>query len=234
VDRKGSQHLLNFVVLVAVLAATGLTGILLARTMRATDRINLKAKTIARTGQGINEATDSVIQLNRTNQTASSILASTQPLAGDLASMVDQAKALDALSGSLDASTGAINGTVAQLLGTANGMSATAADINATTKKIAASSADVDATTKTVGATTAALNATAKGINASLAGLLDVSKKIDHDVTLINQRLDTGLALDRALKADTGNLLAQVNLTQRYAACIDRKVLGSGADEHCQ
>ena len=98
----------------------------------------------------------------------------------------------------------------------------------------AASSADVDATTKTVGATTAALNATAKGINASLAGLLDVSKKIDHDVTLINQRLDTGLALDRALKADTGNLLAQVNLTQRYAACIDRKVLGSGADEHCQ
>jgi uncharacterized protein YoxC len=233
VERKGSQNLLNFVVLVAVLGATVLTGLLLARTMRATDRINLKAKAIARTGQGINEATDSVIQLSRTNQTASSILASTQPLGGDLAAMVDQAKALDSLSGSLDASTGAINATVAQLLGTANGMSSTAASINATTKKIAASSADVDATTKAVGATTAALNATAKGINASLAGLLDTSRKIEHDVALINQRLDTGLALDRALKVDTGNLLAQVNLTQRYAACIDRKVLGSGADNHC-
>ena len=232
-DRKGSQHLLNFVVLVAVLAATGLTALLLARTMRATDRINVKAKAIARTGQGINEATDSVIQLNRTNQTAASILASTQPLAGDLSAMVDQAKALDDLSGSLDTSTGTINASVAQLLGTANGMSATAADINTTTKKIAASSSDVDATTKTVGATTGALNATAKGINSSLAGLLDVSRKVDNDVKLINQRLDTGLALDKALKADTANLLDQVNLTQRYAACIDRKVLGSGADNHC-
>src|SRR5919204_896109 len=139
VDQKGSQHLLNFVVLLAVIGARTLTGLLLARTMRATDRINLKAKNIARTGQGINTATDSVIQLSRTNELAASILASTQPLAGDLAAMVEQAKALDGLSGSLDASTAAINGTVARLLATANGMSATAGDINASTKKIAAS-----------------------------------------------------------------------------------------------
>jgi len=233
VDRKGSQNLLNVVVLAVVLAATLLTGVLLARTMRATDRINAKAKAIAKTGQGINSATDSVIQLGRTNETASSILASTQPLAGDLSAMVEQAKALDGLSGSLDASTGAINATVAKLLSTADGMSATAGDLNATTRKIAASSADVDATTKKVGETTGALNGTAKGINASLAGLLDVSRRIDHDVTLINQRLDTGLALDKALKVDTGNLLSQTLLTQRYAACLDRKVLGSGADNHC-
>ena len=232
-DRKGSSNLLNAVVLVAVLGATGLTGLLLARTMRATDRINHKAAVIAKTGQGINSATDSVIQLSRTNETASSILASTQPLGGDLSAMVEQAKALDGLSGSLDASTGAINATVAKLLTTANGMSATASDINASTKKIAASSAEVDATTKKVGDTTGALNATAKGINASLAGLLDAARKIDHDVTLINQRLDTGLALDKALKVDTGNLLSEVALTQHYTACVDRKVRGSGADSHC-
>jgi hypothetical protein len=233
VERKGSSNLLHIVVLAVVLAATFVTGTLLGRTMLATDRINLKAKTIARTGEGINSATDSVVQLSRTNETALSILASTQPLAGDLSAMVEQAKALDSLSGSLDASTGAINGTVARLLVSANGMSATAADINATTKKIAASSAEVDATTKKVGDTTGALNATAKGINASLAGLLDVTRKVDNDVKLINQRLDTGLALDKALKVDTGNLLNQVGLTQRYAACLDRKVLGSGADSHC-
>ena len=232
-DRKGSSSLLQAVVLIAVLGALGITALLLARTMRATDRINLKAKNIARTGQGINSATDSVVQLNRTNQTASSILESTKPLAGDLAAMLDQAKALDSLSGSLDASTGAINATVAQLLGTANGMTATAGDINATTKKIAAASADVDGTTKKVADTTNALNGTAKGINASLAGLLDTARKIDNDVKLINQRLDTGLALDKALKVDTGNLLAQTLLTQRYSACLDRKVLGSGADSHC-
>jgi len=232
VERTGRQHLLNVAVLAAVLAALGIVTLLLARTMRATDRINLKAKTIARTGQGINEATDSVIQLNRTNETAASILASTQPLAGDLSSMVEQAKALDDLSGSLDASTGAINATVSQLLGTASGMSATAAAINSTTKKIAASSADVDGTTKTVGATTGALNATAKAINASLAGLLDTARKVDNDVKLINQRLDTGLALDKALKGDTGNLLAQVALTQHEAACIDQRLLGP-SDGHC-
>jgi uncharacterized protein YoxC len=233
VDQKGSQHLLNFVVLLAVIGATTLTGLLLARTMRATDRINGKAKTIARTGQGINTATDSVIQLSRTNEFAASILASTQPLAGDLAGMVDQAKALDALSGSLDASTGAINATVAQLLATANGMSATAADINGTTKKVAASAAEVAGMNQEVATTTGALNATAKGINAHLAGFLDATRKLGADVVEINKRVDIGLALDRAIRIDTANLLAQVALTQRYLACIDRKVAGEGRDEHC-
>jgi uncharacterized protein YoxC len=232
VDRKSSQHLLNFVVLLAVIGATTLTGLLLARTMRATDRINLKAKNIARTGQGINTATDSVVQLGRTNELAASILASTQPLAGDLAAMVEQAKALDSLSGSLDASTGAINGTVAELLATANGMNATATDINGSTKKIAASSADVLSTTRAVGATTGALNTTAKGINASLAGLLDATKKIGDDVVKVNERLDTGIALDKELMTDTQNLLAQVVRTQHYSACTDRK-LGGPDDGHC-
>jgi hypothetical protein len=233
VDRKGSQHLLNFVVLLAVIGATTLTGLLLARTMRATDRINAKTKNIARTGQGINSSTDSVIQLSRTNELAASILASTQPLAGDLAAMVEQAKALDALSGSLDASTGAINSTVARLLATANGMSLTAGDINASTKKIAASSAEVAGTTQEVSTSTGTLNATAKTINAHLADLLDTTRKLDFDVVEINKRVDLGLALDRAIRIDTTNLLGQVVLTQRYVACIDRKVVGEGADSHC-
>jgi uncharacterized protein YoxC len=233
VDRKGRQHVLNVVVLLVVIGATTLTGVLLARTMRATDRINAKTKAIARTGQGINTATDSVIQLSRTNELAGSILASTQPLAGDLAAMVDQAKALDSLSGSLDTNTAAINATVAQLLATANGMSATAGDINASTKKIAAMSAEVAGTTNEVSKSTGVLNATAKGIHAHLAELLDTTKKLAADVAEINKRVDVGLDLDRAIRLDTANLLAQVAETQRYVACIDRKVLGAGADSHC-
>lgn len=232
-DRKGSQHLLSFVVLLAVIGATTLSGLLLARTMRATDRINAKTKTIARTGQGINSATDSVIQLSRTNELAGSILGSTQPLAGDLAAMVDQAKALDALSGSLDTNTAAINTTVAKLLATANGMSATAGDINTSTKKIAATSAEVAGTTNEVSKSTGVLNATAKGIHVHLAELLDTTKKLNADVVEINKRVDFGLALDRAIRIDTANVLAQVVLTQRYVACIDRKVMGTGADSHC-
>lgn len=232
-ERKGSQHLLNFVVLLAVIGATMLTGVLLARTMRAADRINAKTKNIARTGQGINTATDSVIQLSRTNELTASILGSTQPLAGDLAAMVEQAKALDALSGSLDAHTGAINGTVARLLATADGMNATAGDINSSTKKIAASSAELAGGTQEVATSTGTLNATAKTIHAHLADLLDTTRKLDFDVVEINKRVEIGLALDRAIRIDTGNLLSQVVLTQRYVACIDRKVLGTGADSHC-
>jgi uncharacterized protein YoxC len=233
VDQKGRQHLLSFVVLLAVIGATTLTGALLARTMRATDRINSKVNTIARTGQGINTATDSVIQLSRTNELAGSILGSTQPLAGDLTAMVEQAKALDALSGSLDANTGAINGTVAQLLATANRMSATAGDINASTRKIATTSAEIAGATNEVSKTTGTLNTTAKGIHTHLAELLDTTKKLGFDVAEINKRVDFGLALDRAIRIDTTNLLGQVLLTQRYVACIDRKVMGTGADSHC-
>jgi uncharacterized protein YoxC len=233
VEQKGGQHLLNVVVLLAVIGATTLTGVLLARTMRAADRINMKVKNIARTGQGINTATDSIIQLSRTNELTGSILGSTQPLAGDLAAMVEQARALDTLSASLDANTGAINGTVAQLLATANGMSATAGDINASTKKIATTAAEVAGTTHDVSKTTGTLNATAKGIHAHLAELLDTTRKIGFDVAEINKRVDFGLALDRAIRIDTTNLLGQVLLTQRYVACIDRKVMGTGADEHC-
>jgi hypothetical protein len=135
--------------------------------------------------------------------------------------------------GSLDASTGAINTTVARLLATANGMSATAGDINTTTAKIATSSAEVAGLTREVATSTGTLNTTAKTINAHLGDLLATTKKLDFDVIEINKRVAIGLALDRAIRIDTGNLLAQVVLTQRYVACIDRKVLGAGADSHC-
>lgn len=232
-NRKGTQHLLNVVVLAVVLGATGTTGVLLARTMRATDRINDKAAVIAAMGQGINVATDSIIQLTRTNETASAVLESTQPLAGDLATMLAEAKALDALSGSIDDNTGVINATVARLLATARTMNGTADDINGTTKQIDGSSRDIETTTRQVGGTTDALLATTQGINASLADLLDAAKKIGVDVGLINGRLDIGIGLDQALKVDSGNLLTQVGLIQRYTACLDRKVAGNAADSHC-
>jgi methyl-accepting chemotaxis protein len=226
-------HGANAAVLAVVLVALVTTATLLARTMRATDRINAKAATIARTGRGINTATDSIIQLRRTNETASSILESTKPLQGELTQMVEVAKAVDGLSGSIDGQTSAIDTTVAQLLATAGKISSTAGDVNATTKKLAATGATINDSSRTIGATTSTINATTKRINSAVAALLDVARRIDHDVTLINQKVQSGTDLDRALKADTGNLLAEVAQAQHTAACIDRKVFGSGADSHC-
>ena len=73
-SERGSVALTNGVVIAVVLVAALVSAALLARTARAANRINHKAENIARTGQGINTATDSVIQLTRTNETASSIL----------------------------------------------------------------------------------------------------------------------------------------------------------------
>ena len=97
----------------------------------------------------------------------------------------------------------------------------------------AGTSAEVAGTTNDVSKSTGVLNTTAKGIHVHLAELLDTTKKLNADVVEINKRVDLGLALDRAIRIDTANVLAQVVLTQRYVACIDRKVMGTGADSHC-
>src|SRR5207244_3989578 len=78
-DERGAVALTNGVVVAVVIVAGIVSVSLLARTARAANRINHKAENIARTGQGINIATDSDIQLHRTNETASSLLTTAPP-----------------------------------------------------------------------------------------------------------------------------------------------------------
>src|SRR5207302_893650 len=103
---------------------------LLARTARAANRINHKAENIAKTGQGINTATDSVIQLNRTNQTAGSILESAKPLEGKLAQVVTLAQSVDGLAKSINGTAGTINSTGGTINGTASAINGSAVKIN--------------------------------------------------------------------------------------------------------
>jgi uncharacterized protein YoxC len=107
-DERGEVALTNVVVVAVVIVAGIVSVSLLARTARAANRINHKAENIARTGQGINTATDSVIQLNRTNEAAGSILASAQPLEGKLAQVVTLAQSVDGLAKSINGTAGAI------------------------------------------------------------------------------------------------------------------------------
>lgn len=198
-SQAGFIGLSNLVVLGIVLVALGGASVLLARTLRAAQRINIKAENISKTGRGINIATDAVIQLNRTNETAASILETAEPLEGKLTKVVSLAQSIDRLGGSILSSAGRINST--------------AGDINSTAGDI---------------------NSTAQGINAEAAAILDVGRRIDRDVRLINENLDATIAVARAIKGDTGNILGQAKEAHQNAACIDRKVGGSsGADGHC-
>lgn len=186
------------IVLVVVLAAVGVSAVLLARTLGAAQSINKKAENIAQVGQGINTATDSVIQLTRTNETAGSILNTAEPLEGQLDQIVALAREVSDLAVSINGTAGDINGTAG-----------------------------------TINSTAATVGNTANGINGQASGILAVARRIDADAKQINRNLDDTIALARAIKGDTGNILATAGSIHQNAACIDAKVPGGTSDGHC-
>jgi hypothetical protein len=205
-------------VVIAVVAVAGITSaVLLERTTATAHRIDLKAKNIARTGQGINIATDSVVQLSRTNETAASILNTAKPLEPKLAEIVRLAKSVDGHAGSIDGTAKAINGTGGKINGTASTINKTAKDINGTAGAIQASAISIDGTAGKI-------NGTAKDINFQAAAILDVGKRINNDVSAINQSIDTALGFVSGVKGDTGNILTQAQTADHVAHCIDQRL----------
>jgi methyl-accepting chemotaxis protein len=211
------------IAIVAVSLVTLVT--LLQRTTETANSIDAKAKRIAKTGQGINTATDSVIQLNRTNETAASILATAEPLQGQLDQIVKVAQSIDGHAGSILGTAKTINGTGATVNGTAGTINKTAKDINSTAGAIHATALAIDATAGKI-------NGTAKDINSQAAAILDVAKRINNDVAAINQSIDTTLGIVEGVKGDTGNILVQAQTADHLAKCIDQR-LGAGNASAC-
>ena len=220
--QAGSAVLANLVTVVVVLVAFSTVVVLLQRTTSTANSIDHKAKRIAKTGQGINTATDSVIQLNRTNETAASILTTAQPLQGKLDQIVQLAQSIDGHAGSILGTAKTINGTGATVNGTAG-------TINKTAKTINGTAADIHATALAIDGTAGKINGTAKDINGQAAAILDVAKRINADVSAINQSIDTTLSIVGAVKGDTGNILGQAQLADKLAKCIDQRLSASTA-----
>jgi len=78
----GLFNVVSVVVLVVGVLVIGIAAALLARTLAAAQSIDKKAQTIAENASKINVSTNSVVELNRTNELASSILSSAKPLQG--------------------------------------------------------------------------------------------------------------------------------------------------------
>ena len=227
-DERGAVALTNGVVVAVVIVAGIVSVSLLARTARAANRINHKAENIAKTGQGINIATDSVIQLNRTNETASSILTSAKPLEGKLAQVVTLAQSVDGLAKSINGTAGTINTTGGTINGTAQTINGSAVKINGTAKTIGGTAKTISGSANSINGSATTINATAGAINAQAAAILDVAKRINDDVAQINTNLDGTIAVAKAIKDDTGNILGQAKAAERYAHCIDQRVPGPG------
>ena len=221
----GAAVVANLVTVAIVIVAFGSVVVLLQRTTSTANSIDHKAKRIARTGQGINTATDSVIQLNRTNETAASILTTAQPLQGKLDQIVRVAQSIDGHAGSILGTAKTINGTGATVNGTAG-------TINKTAKTINGTAGEIHATALAIDGTAGKINGTAKDINAQAAAILDVAKRINADVSAINQSIDTTLSIVSAVKGDTGNILGQAQTADHLAKCINDR-LGTGNPAAC-
>jgi uncharacterized protein YoxC len=228
-SERGAVALTNGVVIAVVIVAGLVSVSLLARTARAANRINHKAENIAKTGQGINTATDSVIQLNRTNEVAGSILNSAKPLEGKLAQVVTLAQSVDGLAKSINGSAGTINQSGSTINGTAQNINGSAVKINGTAKTIGGTAKAISGSANSINGSAGAINATAGAINTQAAAILDVAKRINDDVAQINKNLDGTISMAQAIKADTGNILTEAKTAERYAACIDRRLGAVGA-----
>ncbi|MGH8974248.1 MAG: hypothetical protein ACRD0C_13745 [Acidimicrobiia bacterium] len=221
--QRGVTNTTNLVVVGVVIAAGLLSVVLLTRTTMAANRINDKADRIAQTGRGINIATDSVIQLRRTNETAASILTSAKPLEAKLAEVVTLAQGVDGLAGSINGTASAINGTGAKINGTAGEIGGSATKINKTAKDINRSATAIEGHAGSINTSAVKINGTAKDINAQAAAILDVANRINADVAQINRNLDVTLPIAQGVKTDTGNIVGEAEAADRYAQCIEMR-----------
>jgi uncharacterized protein YoxC len=225
------------IVLGIVVVVVATAAVLLAKTVTAAQRINDKAANIARTGTGINNATDAVIQLTRTNRAASSILESASPLEEKLDGVVREARAINALAGSINSTAGDINGSAVTINTTAGDINATAGTINQSAtsingdaQSINSSAGRINGTAGEINATAGEINGTARGINSEAGDIVTVAREIDNDVNLINRNLEVTLGTATRIKEDTANILGQAEEALDTGGCIDRKLYGRAGD----
>jgi methyl-accepting chemotaxis protein len=176
-DERGQATFTLVIVLVVVAIAV----VLLYRTAWTADSINAKAGNIAHTAGGINTATAAVLKLGRTNDLASSILATAKPLQGQLDQVIGLAKSIDGLATSINGTAGTINST-------AKGINSSAATILGTARSI---------------------NDGVAQINTNLDTTLALAVKIKTDTGNILTQADTAnhfaSCIDRGLLTATGN-----------------------------
>ncbi len=233
--------LASVIVLVIVVAVVAIAAILLARTVQTAQAINAKAQRIAKNGRGINKSTDSVIQLNKTNDLARSILTSATPLQGQLAGIVGTANRINGLAGSINSTALQINATASSINSSATNINAAATSINGSAGSILNSAGSINNSASSINNSAGSINNSAGNVNTSVrsirtnaASILRTARAADTDVDLINRNLDTSIGLAKAVKGDTGNILNQALDANDTAACIDFEVFGaSGTNGDC-
>jgi methyl-accepting chemotaxis protein len=205
-DAPRGDLLLVIVVLIVLVVAAGLMNVVAVKARS----VNGHAADIAANTVGINEDTDAIRLLDRTNQLAASILDSARPLEDELANTVGLAQDVDGKVTSINRSARSVNESV-------DGINTAAASIETDAN-------DIVGTARAINGTVGSINGTAATINQEVAAILDVARRINVDVKLINLNLNDTIDIVRGIRGDTSNLVVQGRLAHKEAACIDREV----------
>ena len=182
--QAGSTLLLIVVLVVVVIAV-----VLLQRTASTAESINAKAATISKTGRGINDNTDSILQLTKTNQLGSSILNSAKPLQGQLAQVVNLAQSIDGLAKSINGSANTINGTAKQINGSATAINSTANGINGTASAILGTAQSIAKGVQLINTNLDTTIAIASQIKGDTGNVVTQAVKALHEAGCINRSL---------------------------------------------
>jgi len=184
--QAASSALLLIVVLVVLVIAV----VLLQRTASTAESINKKATVIAKTGRGINDNTDSILQLTHTNQLGTSILNSAKPLQGDLTQIVDLANSVNGLATSINGSATTIDGTAKTINGSAGAINGTATGINSAASSILS--------------TANSIKSGVAMINTNLVSTIGLAQQIKGDTAAIVSGLATGQHRASCINFDLG------------------------------
>jgi len=227
---------INLLILVLVAVAVIIAAGLLAKTVNTARSIDEKATNIRDTGTGINESTDSIMQLRETNKIARSILRTATPLQPTLAKIVNRAQSInrsaasiDGLAGTILSTAGSINNSATTINGTAGAINSVAGTINGTAGAINQVAGGINSVAGTI-------NRTARDVRADTApgpGILGVARLIDRDAAAINRAAVRTTTIATAIKGDTGNILENAKSALDTAACIDRAANGNAGEPDC-
>ncbi len=168
--------------LVIVILVVGVAVILLLRTAVTAVSINDKAESIARTGRGINQSTDAILQLEKTNQLGGSILNTAKPLQPRLDQIVNVLRSIDGKATTINASAVSINNSARGINGAVTNILGTVQSINRGVEQI---NRNVD--------TTIGL---ARDVKIDLDNVLNVTGAIHRNAACIDRKIPTGPPAD--------------------------------------
>ena len=179
---------------------------LLYRTQVNAAAIRSETNRIAATGQGINSYTDSIIELNQTNNLESSILARIQPLHGALTK-------IGVLASDINSSVTAV--------------ASAAGSIDASAKSINTSAVSIRDDVAAIRSTTGDINSSLSGVNASAGRILANAQQVQQGLAVISSNLNTTLRVTNQILSDAQSISSGMKRTNHEAACVDNGLTGT-------